>query len=154
MNIDQKVADYEAATSHFLEAVGAVHDANVDRHIEGGWSARQVIHHVADSEAQSYARLRRLLAEPIGSVIQGYDEAAWAECDALGYGELATEHSLSVFAAVRRASLDVLTRVTVDDLERYGEHSESGRYTLADWLDIYCEHPGVHAAQLREAIVA
>ena len=154
MNLDERVADYESATSHFLEVVEAINDANVDRHVEGGWSARQVIHHVADSEAQSYARLRRLLAEPTGSAIQGYDEAAWAECDALGYRELAIEHSLGVFAAVRRASLDVLARVTHDDLYRHGEHSESGRYTLDDWLDIYCQHPRLHAAQLLEAIGA
>lgn len=36
---------------------------------------RQVIHHVADSATQSYARLRRLLAEPLGSIIQGDDES-------------------------------------------------------------------------------
>ena len=154
MNLDERVVDYELATSHFLEAVEAVNDANVDRHVEGGWSARQIIHHVADSEAQSYARLRRLLAEPNGSAIQGYDEAAWAECHALGYRELAPEHSLSVFTAVRRASIDVLARVTPDDLNRHGEHSESGRYTLADWLDIYRQHPRDHAAQLLEAIGA
>ncbi len=154
MSLTQSLADYESATSHFLEAAAVVDDGNIDRHLEGGWSARQVIHHVADSEAQSYARLRRLLAEPIGSTIEGYDEAAWAECSALGYRDLPTEHSLAVFAAVRRASLDVIGRITQSDLERHGEHSESGRYSLADWLDIYCQHPRVHAAQLLEAIGA
>jgi hypothetical protein len=39
-------------------------------HAENEWSARQCIHHMADSEAQSYARLRRLVAEPEGSIIQ------------------------------------------------------------------------------------
>ena len=85
MSLSDDVAAYSMATSQFLHAATIVNDDNLDRHVEGGWSARQVIHHVADSEAQSYARLRRLLAEPAGSVIQGYDEAAWAECAQLGY---------------------------------------------------------------------
>ncbi len=85
---------------------------NIDRHVEGGWSARQVIHHLADSEAQSYARLCVVSSpNPAGSLIQGYDEAAWAQSDELGYQELPVEHSLAVFRAVRAASLDVLRRL-------------------------------------------
>ena len=154
MSLRDDASDYAAATDEFLDALRAVNDENIDRHVEGGWSARQVIHHVADSETQSYARLRRLLAEPPGSLIQGYDEAAWAECGALGYRELATDHSLAVFVAVRRASLDVLERLSDPDLERYATHSETGRYTLRDWLDIYRAHPRAHARQLIEATQA
>jgi hypothetical protein len=145
---------YSMSTSLFLHETLVVNDDNLDRHVEGGWSARQVLHHIADSEAQSYARLRRLIAEPLGSVIQGYDEAAWAESEQLGYKVLPVTHSLDVFKAVRLASLDVLARLRDADLERYGEHSESGRYTLAMWLDIYIEHPRAHAAQLVEAVNA
>lgn len=154
MNVEQSVHAYEHSTDYFLEEALVVDAENIDRHVEGGWSARQVIHHVADSEAQSYARLRRLLAEPAGSVIQGYDEAAWAKCEQLGYQELPIEHSLAVVRAVRAASLDVLRRLNESDLERSGEHSNSGRYTLAMWLDIYTEHPRAHAAQLVEAVNA
>jgi hypothetical protein len=152
MSIEESVHAYEHATDYFLQEVLVVTADNIDRHVEGGWTARQVIHHIADSEAQSYARLRRLLAEPEGSVIQGYDEAAWAQCDQLGYEELPIEHSLDVFRAVRAASLDVLRRLAPRDLDRFGEHSESGRYTLAMWLDIYTEHPRAHAEQLLEAV--
>jgi hypothetical protein len=151
MSVEESVHAYEHSTEYFLKEALGVNPQNIDRHVEGGWSARQVIHHVADSEAQSYARLRRLLAEPAGSVIQGYDEAAWAQCEELGYQALPIEHSLDVFRAVRAASLDVLRRLSERDLERYGEHSESGRYTLATWLDTYTEHPRAHAAQLIEA---
>jgi hypothetical protein len=145
---------YSMSTSLFLHEALIVNDDNLDLHVEGGWSARQVIHHIADSEAQSYARLRRLIAEPPGSVIQGYDEAAWAESAELGYRVLPITHSLEVFKAVRLASLDVLMRLRDADLERFGEHSESGRYTLAMWLDIYTQHPRAHAAQLVEAVNA
>jgi len=150
----ERIAAYSASTDHFIDSLAAIGPGNLDRHVEGGWCARQVVHHVADSETQSYVRLRRLLAEPAGSVIQGYDEAAWAECSTLGYRDLPIEHSVAVFRAVRAASLDVLGRLSGADLERHGEHSEAGRYTLDNWLEIYTRHPLDHAAQLLEAINA
>ena len=152
MGLIEAIAEYAASTEFFITATARVSAQNADRHVEGGWSARQVIHHVADSEAQSYARLRRLLCEPSGSLIESYDEAAWAQCAALGYRELPYEHSLRVVRAVRDSSLDVLGRVTPGDLERFAEHSVAGRYTLANWIDIYTRHPREHAAQLIEAI--
>lgn len=154
MTMRDDAAEYEVATREFLDAVTAVNQDNLDRRIVGGWTARQVIHHIADSEAQSYARLRRLIAEPEGSLIQGYDEAAWANCAALGYEDLPIDHSLAVFESARQSSLDVLGRLTDSDLTRYGVHSASGRYTLAFWITTYCEHPREHAAQLIEAINA
>ena len=80
MKLSERIAEYEASTKIFLDAVAGIDMTKIDARVEDGWTARQVIHHVADSEAQSYARLRRLLAEPAGSIIQGYDEAAWAQC--------------------------------------------------------------------------
>jgi hypothetical protein len=154
MSIEESVRAYEESTEYFFREAFVVTEHNLDRHVEGGWSARQVIHHVADSEAQSYARLRRLLAEPAGSILQGYDEAAWAQCAQLGYQELPIEHSLDVIRAVRTASLDVLRRLGDADLERYAQHSESGRYTVATWLEVYIDHPRAHAAQLVEAVNA
>ena len=118
MGLIERIAAYSASTDHFLKTLVEITPENLDRHVEGSWSARQVIHHVADSETQSYARLRRLLAEPAGSLIQGYDEAAWAECGALGYRDLPVEHSVAVFRAVRGASLDVLGRIGGNDLAR------------------------------------
>ena len=51
---------------------------------EGGWTARQVIHHVADSHINAYVRTKWLLTED-GPTIKAYDEKAWAELpDAAG----------------------------------------------------------------------
>jgi DinB superfamily len=151
MNLEDICAQYEAATDEFLRAATGVSEEQLDLHPEGGWSARQIIHHVADSEAQSYARLRRLLAEPAGTLIQGYDEAAWAANDTLGYETLPPQHSLAVFEAVRTATLDILGRLTPEDLSRSGQHSESGRYDVATWVETYLRHPLDHAAQIRDA---
>lgn len=152
MDLAAAAADYEDATRELLAVVDALDEHLLDRHTEGGWSARQVIHHLADSESQAYARLRRLLAEPAGSIIQGYDEAAWAACETLGYRDLAVEHSLAVFRAVRDASADIVRRLTPADLERYALHTEAGHYSVATWLTTYTAHPRDHAAQITEAI--
>jgi DinB superfamily len=151
-NFSDLVDAYESSTTFFLEQLSQLTEKNIDQRVPGGWTARQVIHHVADSETQSYARLRRLLAEPTGSLTQGYDEAAWAETPELGYQTLPIEASVEVFRAVRTSSLAVLRGLNASYLEREGVHTEGGKYTLAMWLDIYTRHPREHAAQLREAI--
>jgi len=154
VDLRERVDDYEAATSEALGVIEAATVGLLDRHAKGEWSARQIIHHLADSEAQSYARLRRLIAEPAGSLIQGYDEAAWASSPVLGYEALPVEHSVEVFRAVRQSSLVILRRLDDVDLERHGVHSESGRYTLNDWLNIYTRHAREHAEQLRAALTS
>ena len=61
--IKEWAAEYEAGTRYFLNLAHSVAPENLDVKHPNGWSARQIIHHCADSEAQSYARLRRLIAE-------------------------------------------------------------------------------------------
>jgi hypothetical protein len=151
MDIREAAAAYESSTQFFLNLARGVTPELLDVHHESGWSARQVIHHMADSEAQSYARLRRLVAEPDGSVIQGYDEGAWAECEKLGYKDAPVENSIAVFAAVRAGSLDVIKRLEESDLAKFGEHSERGKFTVETWVTIYTKHPHDHGDQLARA---
>ena len=110
MSIEQIAAAYEAATKEFLLIATSVPDNKLDVNDGQNWSSRQVIHHCADSEAQSYARLRRLVAEP-NPVIQGYDENLWAQDPTLGYTELPIENSIAVFAAVVAAFAAVVAAV-------------------------------------------
>ncbi|MBI3430037.1 MAG: DinB family protein [Actinobacteria bacterium] len=152
MDIKEYSALFEASTQYFADTVTALSDSDLDRHQPDGWSPRQVIHHIADSETQSYVRLRRLVAEPDGSLIQGYDEGAWAENKTLDYKDLPVENSFAVFLSVRAASLDIIKRLTEKDLEKYGEHSESGRYTIEKWLKSYTKHPRDHADQIKSAL--
>jgi hypothetical protein len=151
MDIREAAAAYESSTQFFLNLARGVTPELLDVHHENGWSARQIIHHVADSEAQSYVRIRRLVAEPEGSVIQGYDEGVWAECEKLGYKDAPVENSIAVYAAVRAGSLDVLKRLEESDLLKFGEHSESGKFTIEKWLVNYTKHPLDHGDQLIRA---
>ncbi|MBU6213869.1 MAG: DinB family protein [Actinomycetales bacterium] len=153
--IDPETADlirrYTAGVGLLEAAIAAVPEADLDRSDEGGWTPRMVVHHLADSETNSYVRLRRLLAEPTGTVIAGYDEGRWASTPALGYTTQPIEQSLAVLRAVRAASAQVLSRLTAEDLDREGVHTESGRYTVRDWLRIYAEHAEDHADQILRA---
>ena len=148
MDLKDAVNSYAQATAEFLSVASELTESQLDASHSGGWSARQVIHHVADSEAQSYARLRRLIAEP-GTQIQGYDEASWGENETLGYKDLPIAHSLEVFKAVRASSLEIIKRLTPAQLHLSGTHSESGEYTIKTWLETYINHPLEHAAQIR-----
>jgi len=151
MDMKEAAAAYEAGTQYFLNLARGVTPDLMDVHAENEWSARQCIHHMADSEAQSYARLRRLIAEPEGSIIQGYDEGAWANEPKLAYADGPVANSIAVLAAVRAASLDVIKRLTESDLEKFGEHSEAGKYSVARWLEGYTKHPYDHGDQMVRA---
>lgn len=123
-------------------------DAELDRTpAGGGWTARQVAHHLADSEATAYLRLRRLIAED-DPLIQAYDEPEYAR--RLHY-ERPISSSLAVLRAVREASLELLVSLTPEEWERSGTHSESGPYSVERWLRIYAEHAHDHAEQIRKA---
>ncbi|MFM2105822.1 MAG: hypothetical protein RL338_854 [Chloroflexota bacterium] len=142
---------YDEGTRYVEAVVAAASPGDLDRHAPGAWSARQTIHHLADSETMAYTRLRRLLAES-DPVIQGYDEGSWANAPVLGYAELPVDAAVALYGAVRRSSASIVARLTEADLERAGNHTEGGRYTVRRWLEIYTEHPFDHGAQFERAL--
>jgi hypothetical protein len=139
---------YRGGYAAVEEAVAEITDEELDRGgPDGGWSARQVAHHLADSEATAFVRLRRLIAED-EPVIVAYDEPEYAR--RLHY-ERPIGSSLAVLRAVRVASLELLESLTPAEWERRGTHTESGPYSVDDWLRIYASHSHDHAAQIRQA---
>jgi len=111
------------------------------------WSAREVVHHLADSETTSYIRLRKLLAED-DPVIYGYDEAEFAR--RLHY-DRPVAASLAVLKSVRAATTELLRCLDDHDWTRSGTHTESGPYSVETWLAIYAAHAHEHAAQISRA---
>ena len=140
--------EYENATNEFLETVRLLSDSNLDISDSQGWSPRQVVHHMADSETQSYARLRRLIAEP-NTEIQGYDENIWSESSVLGYKVLDIDLSLDVIRAVRKSSCEIVRRLPNEFINNACFHSESGRYSIGDWISTYTKHPIDHSNQIK-----
>ena len=139
---------YRTGSDAVDAALADLDDTELDqRPSDDGWTARQVAHHLADSEAMAYTRLRRLVADA-DPRIEGYDEPRWAE--RLHYDRPIRE-SIAVVRAVRAASLSLLEAISEQEWQREGVHSESGAYSVARWLEIYAVHPHDHAAQIREA---
>lgn len=152
MSIKEIAAAYRQSTEAFEKFVAGIPSEQLDTKHPDGWSARQVIHHMADSEAQSYARIRRLIAEPEGTIIQGYDENAWSASAVLGYSTLPIDFSVKVFSAVRASSLIMIERLTEADLSKSGNHSESGPFSIEKWCKAYTAHPLDHIGQIEKAL--
>lgn len=152
MSIKEIAAGYRDSTEAFEKFIAGIKSDQLDTKHPEGWSARQVIHHMADSEAQSYARIRRLIAEPEGISIQGYDENAWGASAVLGYSTLPIDFSVKVFSAVRASSLIMIERLSEADLTKFGMHSESGTYTVEKWCRTYTAHPLDHIGQIEKAL--
>jgi len=107
--------------------------------------------HCADAETNAAARLRYVLAET-QPVIQGYDQDRWAQV--LDYHTLPLEPALATVEAVRDNTVPLLRRLHDEDWQRVGHHTESGRYTLENWLKIYAEHLEKHAGQLERNLAS
>ena len=139
---------FRAGSAAVDAALDGITEAELDRRPpDGSWTAREVVHHLADSESMAYIRLRRVIAED-NPVIAGYDEPTWAQ--RLHY-ERPIATSLAVIHAVRAASLELLQSLTEAEFARESTHTESGRYTVEGWLRIYARHAASHADQIRRA---
>jgi hypothetical protein len=119
-----------AAWSRALFRIG---EAGLDR--RGGsqeWTPRQIVHHLADSEMTSAIRLRRLIAEDHPEIM-GYDEPEYAR---RLYYDRPIGPTHDAVKAARATTATILDRLTEEEWQREGTHSESGRYTVEGWLQI------------------
>jgi len=117
----------------------------------GEWSAHEVVVHCADSESNSYCRVRYLLAEP-DPVIVGYDQERWARD--FDYHALPLEPALATVDAVRGNTVPLLRRLPDEAWTRRGRHTESGPYGMLDWLRVYADHLEGHARQIEATVAA
>ena len=127
-------------------AVAGLEDHQLDTpYREGGWTVRQLVHHVADSHANSYVRFKLALTED-WPTIKPYDEAAWAELSDSRW--LPVEISLSLIAALHARWVGLLESLSDDDFHRGFNHPEAGRMNLAKALALYDWHSRHHTAHI------
>lgn len=113
---------------------------------ENDWTIHEIIIHITDSEANSYIRCRRLIAEP-GSEVLGYDEVAWSR--QLNYHDQSSEFALDLFRLLRQSTYDLIRDLPEPVWSHSVVHSENGRMSLDDWLVTYERHIPEHIAQMR-----
>ena len=141
------IAQYNAGYDEVVKALDGFPAASLSAHpIAGKWSAREIIHHLGDSESTSAWRLRRLIVED-NPVIQGYDQDEFAT--KLHYNDRDMAPALEAFRSARATTVQVLSMMTEEEWKREGTHTESGRYTVENWLKIYADHAHNHAAQIQ-----
>lgn len=111
----------------------------------GGWTVRQVVHHLADSHLNSYIRFK-LAATEEEPVITDYDEAAWAELSDARGGDV--ELSLTLLSALHGRWSRFLSSLPEGDFQRGFQHPEKGRMTLELSLQLYAWHGRHHVAHI------
>jgi DinB superfamily len=149
MTRDQRlnlIAQYEDGYRVVAEALTGIDDQQLDaRPAPGKWTAREVVHHLGDSEMIAAIRLRLLLAVD-NPPIYGYDQDQFAR--RLFY-DRPIAASLDMFKTARLATAEILKCMTDADWLRPGAHTEHrGHYTPERWLEIYAPHAHRHAEQI------
>jgi uncharacterized damage-inducible protein DinB len=138
-----------AATPEKLRAaVKGLDDAQLDTaYREGGWTVRQVVHHVADSHMNSYVRFRLALTET-EPTIKPYEESAWAKLEDAAHAPI--EVSLRLIEPLHERWVRLLRSMKPEQFSRTFRHPEHGARTI-DWmLFLYEWHGKHHTAHITE----
>ena len=112
---------------------------------EGGWTARQVIHHLADSHLVAFVRAKLALTEDEPE-LKVWDENAWATLPDSTASPVSG--SLEILDGVHARLVLLLGTLGARDLQRAGRHAQRGRLTVGDLLDIYAWHGAHHVRQV------
>ena len=150
--LELNAADRAAAVSHIREtparlrqALDGLDERQLDTpYRDGGWTVRQVAHHVPDSHLNAYIRCKLALTEDVPT-IKPYDEAAWAR---LPDSQLAVEVSLQMLEAVHERWLVLLENLSETDWIRTYIHPETGLNRLDQLAALYAWHGRHHTAQV------
>lgn len=113
---------------------------------DGGWTVRQVVHHIPDSHMQGYVRCKLAVTEDTPA-IKTYEEAVWAETEESRAGPV--ESSLDLLDALHRRWALFLRTLKEEDFQRVYLHPEAGEVTLERTLQLYVWHGKHHLGHIR-----
>jgi hypothetical protein len=128
------------------EAAAGLNDAQLDTpYRDGGWTVRQVVHHVADSHMNMSTRVRLALTED-WPTIKPYEESAWAHLEDARL--LPVEWSLTILEGLHERLVILLRGLAEDQWRRGYQHPENGRTTLEQAAALYDWHSRHHVAHI------
>lgn len=130
-------------------AVSNLDDMQLDTpYREGGWTLRQVVHHLPDSHMNAYIRFKLAFTED-NPTIRLYHEERWAECEEARYG--AIEDSLVLLDSLHKRWSSFIRTFKPQDFSKTYYHPERNRnYSLAEVLSMYVWHGEHHLAHINE----
>ena len=145
-----RIAAIEAHPTNMRKAVAGLDDAQLDTpYRDGGWTVRQVVHHVVDSHVNSYVRFKLAVTADNPAIVT-YDQSAWAE---LPDGKSApVETSLAILQALHARWVAFLRACSPSDFARTVRHPEWGDISVDFMLEVYgwhCPHHEAHITRLR-----
>ena len=130
------------------DAVARLDETKLDTpYRDGGWTVRQVVHHVPDSHINAYTRFKLALTEDTPT-IKPYDEARWAELPDGRTGPLGP--SLAILDGIHARWATLLRSMHPGDFDRRLMHPENGEMTLDRMLSLYAWHSRHHLAHITE----
>ncbi len=144
----QWISEIASQPAKLREAVANLSDVQLDTpYRDGGWTVRQVVHHVPDSHMNSYSRFKLALTED-NPTIKPYDEEAWGN---LADSKLPAEVSLRLLESLHERWVVLLKSLTETDFEKTFAHPQSKEtLTLARTLGLYAWHGNHHIAHVTE----
>ena len=127
-------------------AVAGLDDATLrTKEAPGKWSVLEVVQHLADTELVYGYRMRMIVGRPTAA-IEGYDQDAWAR--ELRYNDVSLADALDQLRALRAANLRFLRRLTDEQLDRVGIHSERGPESVRHIARLVAAHDLLHLRQI------
>jgi len=149
LDTTERDARIEAIAEHparIRAAVEGLSDTQLDTpYREGGWTVRQVVHHLADSHVNAYVRFKLGVTED-APTLKSYDEGAWANLPDAERGPAAS--SLSVLDAIHARWVAFLGALAEDDFGRTVVYTNGRELTIDVLLEIYAWHGAHHVAHV------
>ncbi|CAM4165481.1 YfiT family bacillithiol transferase [Bacillus paramycoides] len=143
--IDKWIQEIEDLPNELTKAIKDLDQKQLDTPYRvGGWTVRQVVHHVVDSHMNSYIRFKLALTEK-NPTIKPYKEEKWAE---LPDSKLPVDVSLVMLDSLHKRWVNLLYSLETTDLEKTFNHPESGETKLAAAIGLYAWHGLHHTAHI------
>ena len=138
--------EIEEAPARLRGAVAGLDNQQLDTpYRPGGWTVRQVVHHVPDSHLNAYVRCKLAVTEN-HPPIKTYNEEAWAELSDVRMTPVAT--SLALLAALHARWVPWLRSLDAPAFARTGQHPDWGSMTVDDFISLYAWHGRHHTAHV------
>ena len=146
------IADLASLATNLRAAVAGLPDAQLDTpYRPDGWTARQVVHHLADSHLNAFTRVRLALTED-NPTIKPYEEQKWAELP--DSRSAPVDVSIAILDGVHFRWVMMLRSLADSDFARTVFHPGSGRTMTIDFLTAmyawHCRHHVAHVTELRK----
>lgn len=128
------------------KAVDGLDDRQLDTpYREGGWTIRQVVHHLADSHMNAMIRMKLILTED-RPTLKPYNQDEWAKLADTSKAPIAS--AISILRGLHERWVVLLEGIRDDQWNRSALHPESGELTLNDLLATYARHGENHVKQI------